>query len=114
LVFLGAALVTEAALASNLSCKLAINSACGRAPPDGASVRACFETHSTRLQRSCGHRLPHFVAVTHQCDADARRLCGNAGRASAVATCVHRRLAVVSASCRSALAKIGVRRAAQR
>ncbi|WP_294534610.1 hypothetical protein [uncultured Rhodoblastus sp.] len=113
LVFLGAACVVQPATASNLSCKLAIKSACGGARPDGASVRACFDNHSGRLSRSCGQRLPRFVAVTHRCEADAHRLCSQAARASAVATCMHRRLADVGASCRSALAEVGVRRAAR-
>ena len=110
-MFACAAFVTQPAKASNLSCYLAINSACGGGGPHGHSLRACFETHSSRLSRPCGRRLPNFITVTHRCDADQRRLCGHAARASAAATCMHRSLADVSESCRTALAKVGVRRA---
>jgi hypothetical protein len=98
----GAVSVAGTAAASNLSCYWAINSACGGAGPHGHSVKACFETHSSRLSRSCGARLPHFVAVTHRCDADQRRLCGHATRAEA------------GASCRAALAKVGIRSPSRR
>ena len=109
LVFFGAALVTETAAASNLSCYWAINSACGGVSPAGDSVRACFQTHSSRLSHACGDRLPHFVAVTRRCEADARRLCRHVTRASAIPSCMKHHLVEVSASCRSALAKVGVR-----
>jgi hypothetical protein len=109
LVFFGAIFVTETALASNVSCYWALNSACGRVSPAGAHVRACIETHHSRLSRSCGGRLPRFVAVTRRCEAEARRFCSHVTRASAVPSCMNRRLAEVGASCRKALAKVGVR-----
>ncbi|MGO9392075.1 hypothetical protein [Rhodoblastus sp.] len=109
LLFFAAAFTTGTALASNVSCYWALNSACGRVTPTGASVRACIETHHSRLSRSCGDRLHRFVAVTHRCEADARRFCGHVTRASGIPSCMNRRLAEVGASCRNALAAVGVR-----
>jgi hypothetical protein len=108
LAVLAAGTASEAS-ASNLSCHLAIKSACGRVAPSGESVRACFHSHHARLSRSCGARLPRFVAVTRQCEEDALRFCGHVARASGLHNCMNRRLHEVSPPCRAALAKVGVR-----
>ncbi len=96
------------AKAPSMACYLAFNSACGRIKPAAAQLEACFEAHSTRLARSCGDHLPHFVTVARRCEADARKFCGHVARVSLLPSCMEHRLADVGEPCTKALAKAGL------
>ena len=105
-VLLGAAFATEGSAASYLSCYRAFKSACGEVKP--SSLKACFASHSNKLSRSCGDKLPHAVAIARECEADARKFCSHVARAASVPACMNRRLAEVGEPCRDALAKVGI------
>ncbi|HUO55006.1 MAG TPA: hypothetical protein VMU18_09705 [Rhodoblastus sp.] len=100
--------VSEASALSRLMCYRAVHSACGAVNPHGRGLKTCLNNHSTSLTRSCGGKFPHIVAVAGRCEADARRFCGHVSRASAIPSCMERRLHEVGQPCRNALAKVGL------
>jgi hypothetical protein len=110
LAFSGWMFVSEASAAS-LACGLAFKRTCGHVTPTGAQLHACFDANLARLERICGDTLTHAFTVTRVCEADKRRLCGNVTRASGLHRCMTRRMSELSAPCRTALARAGLRSA---
>jgi hypothetical protein len=109
LVLAGSSFSTDAsAFLGAGACVSAVKTSCGHVKPRVQPLRACFETHMDHLSGKCANRLSQVADVAKECEADVRKLCGGAHRASEALDCIKPRLWEVSKRCKDALARVAV------
>ena len=105
----GSVLASEAGAggtASLKSCAAPLKAVCGDVKPGGGRAQACFDSHLSTLSEPCKGKLAQAASSARACEADIRKLCGEAARAGEIPSCMETRLAELGKPCKRAMTKV--------
>lgn len=101
----GTAALSAAPHALSRFCAVDLKSLCAGVKPGEGRIRACLESHISKLSLACSARLSRAAWVAKECHADIQQFCPDAVYGS-IASCMKPHLGELSDSCKRALASV--------
>ena len=86
-------------------CAIDLKSLCAGIVPGQGRIRACLQSHISKLSVGCSARLSRAAWVATECHADIQQFCPDAVYGS-IASCMKPHLGEISDRCKGALAFI--------